>query len=54
MTIRLLMSIVIAFASMGLVACSTEQPVDTKAVLSQAKTFVGSDTCKMCHLEHYD
>jgi len=54
MTVRLLMSIVIAFASLGLAACSTEQPVDIQAVLSQEKAFVGSDTCKMCHLEHYD
>jgi hypothetical protein len=35
-------------------ACGGEQPVDVKAVLSTEKTFVGSDTCKMCHLEHYD
>ncbi len=37
-----------------LAACSGEQPVDVKAVLSTDKIYVGSDTCKMCHLEHYD
>ena len=25
-----------------------------KALKSQPKTYVGSETCKMCHLEHYD
>jgi len=35
-------------------ACGVEKPVDVKAITSQPKTFVGSDTCKMCHLEHYD
>jgi Cytochrome c554 and c-prime len=38
----------------GLTACGGEQPIDIKAVTSQPKTYVGSDTCKMCHLEHYD
>ncbi|MBW1893200.1 MAG: hypothetical protein JRI91_05840 [Deltaproteobacteria bacterium] len=35
-------------------ACGTEPPVDIDAVLANPKNFVGSDTCKMCHLEHYD
>jgi hypothetical protein len=35
-------------------ACGVEPPVDVKAITSQPKGFVGSDTCKMCHLEHYD
>ena len=44
---------------MGLMAlylfgCGGEQPIDVAAVTSQPKAFVGSDTCKMCHLEHYD
>ena len=25
-----------------------------KRILSQEKSYVGSDTCKMCHLEHFD
>ena len=35
-------------------ACSGEHPVDVNAVIAKPKTYVGSDTCKMCHLEHYD
>lgn len=35
-------------------ACQNNQQADTSAVLSQPKTFVGSQTCKACHLEHYD
>jgi len=35
-------------------ACGGEKPIDVAAVTSQPKAFVGSDTCKMCHLEHYD
>ena len=40
--------------AVALVACTAEQPIDIKAATSQPKAFVGSDTCKMCHLEHYD
>jgi len=35
-------------------ACGNDQVVDVAAVTSQPKDYVGSDTCKMCHLEHYD
>lgn len=34
-------------------ACG-ETPIDVKALKSQPKKYVGSDTCKLCHLEHYD
>jgi len=34
--------------------CADEQPVNLEMVLKQPKTFVGSDTCKQCHLEHFD
>ncbi|XPV76719.1 MAG: multiheme c-type cytochrome [Desulfovibrio sp.] len=38
-----------------LCACSGEEvTVDIDAITSQEKQFVGSDTCKTCHLEHYD
>ncbi len=37
-----------------LMACGAEQPIDVAAVTSQPKAYVGADTCKMCHLEHYD
>ena len=45
---------ILAFATLALAACTGEQPIDMKEVLAQPKAFVGSDTCKMCHLEHYD
>jgi hypothetical protein len=37
-----------------LMACRAEPPINIDKVLAQEKTYVGSDTCKMCHLEHYD
>ena len=40
--------------TISIAACGGEQPIDVKALTSQPKGFVGSDTCKMCHLEHYD
>jgi len=39
---------------MLLMACGAEQPIDIDNILAQDKTYVGADTCKMCHLEHYD
>ena len=44
----------LGLALVALAACGVEQAVDVKAITSQPKDFVGSDTCKMCHLEHYD
>ena len=46
--------LVLPLAALVFVACGGEQAVDINAVTSQPKAFVGSDTCKMCHLEHYD
>ena len=40
--------------TVALGGCGREQPIDIEELTSQPKTFVGSDTCKMCHLEHYD
>ena len=48
------MVVVLVLAGLMFGACTTEQPVNMDAVLSQPKSFVGSDTCKQCHLEHYD
>lgn len=48
-----LMGVLIGMAFV-LAACGAEQPVDIKTVLAKDKSFVGSDTCKQCHLEHYD
>ena len=35
-------------------SCGVEKPVDVENVMSKPQAFVGSDTCKMCHLEHFD
>jgi len=45
---------VIGFIVAFLFGCGAESPVAMERILSQEKTYVGSDTCKMCHLEHYD
>ena len=37
-----------------ILACGAEQAVDVKTITANPKAYVGSDTCKMCHLEHYD
>ncbi len=34
--------------------CSNNQAIDVDAIMAKPKVYVGSDTCKMCHLEHYD
>ena len=34
--------------------CGGNIPTDVKEVMAGPKTYVGSDTCKTCHLEHYD
>ena len=46
--------LLLGVVSFMLMACGAEPPIDVAAVTSQPKAFVGSDTCKMCHLEHYD
>jgi hypothetical protein len=46
--------LILCTVAAALFACTAEQPIDIKAATSQPKAFVGSDTCKMCHLEHYD
>lgn len=33
---------------------SGETKVDVKKITAQPKAYVGSETCKSCHLEHYD
>lgn len=38
----------------SLSACGREQVVDMEETMSQPQAFVGSDTCKQCHLEHFD
>jgi predicted CXXCH cytochrome family protein len=50
----ILCSVFFAGALLVFAACSSDPEVDTRTVLSQPKTFVGSHSCKNCHLEHYD
>jgi len=50
----LLIILILGLMALTLAACGGEKPVDIAAVTAQPKSFVGSDTCKMCHLEHYD
>lgn len=42
------------FPVLAIAACSSEQAVNLQAVKSQPKSHVGAETCKTCHLEHYD
>lgn len=52
---RILVASIISIPVIALVtACGVEQPVDVSEVTAKPQTFVGSDTCKSCHLEHYD
>jgi predicted CXXCH cytochrome family protein len=46
--------IVLLCISIWLAGCGREQTVDLQEIKQQPKTFVGSETCKSCHLEHYD
>ena len=44
-----------AFFALLLGGCTnSETAVDVAKITSQPKEFVGSETCKTCHLEHYD
>lgn len=46
--------VLLCMAVLVAAGCGTEQIVDIEAVTNAPKAFVGSDTCKKCHLEHYD
>ncbi len=52
--IVVLTPLLVVFGVFALVGCGSEQAVDVTTVTSQPKAYVGSDTCKMCHLEHFD
>jgi Doubled CXXCH motif (Paired_CXXCH_1)/Cytochrome c554 and c-prime len=47
-------AISVVFLTLVLMACGGEPAVDVKKLMASPKAFVGSDTCKMCHLEHFD
>jgi hypothetical protein len=42
-----------AVMAMGLASCSPEE-ASVKDILSAPKSYIGSEQCKVCHLEHYD
>jgi hypothetical protein len=46
--------LIMCFMALLLTACGSEQVADLKALKTMPKAFVGSETCKMCHLEHFD
>ncbi len=44
-----------ALLAAGLVGCGPGGPeIDIQEILSKPKTYVGSEECRLCHLEHYD
>ena len=45
--------LVVSFVILGS-QLALAQELDAKKLLSEPKTYVGSDICKTCHLEHYD
>ena len=45
---------ILSLGMLMLAACTGEGPFDVDTILSQPKKHVKSDTCKTCHLEHYD
>jgi len=53
-TCPLLLAIMIVLLLFFVLACTEQRVVDVEKVKAQPKQFVGSDTCKQCHLEHFD
>ncbi|SDL06409.1 Cytochrome c554 and c-prime [Maridesulfovibrio ferrireducens] len=52
---RLYKLLIVVVTLMTFGGCTTNEPVvDVAKITSEPKTFVGSETCKTCHLEHYD
>ncbi|MBW1699620.1 MAG: hypothetical protein JRH18_12145 [Deltaproteobacteria bacterium] len=50
--LKLVLSVLIA---VWLAGCATEEPkIDVQQLLAKPKSYVGSEECKFCHLEHYD
>lgn len=53
--IRVFFFVLIALAAAGLASCGRGGPeFDVEEMLAQPKTYVGSESCRVCHLEHYD
>ena len=49
---RVILALVL-FGAIGLGGCGSEK-AEVKEMLSEPKTYIGSEQCKVCHLEHYD
>ncbi len=47
-------AVVLGFFVLAAFGCGGEQAIDVKTLMAQPKSFVGSETCKTCHLEHFD
>jgi len=45
---------VLCVTVLAIASCGGEQVVDVEKIMAKPKDYVGSDTCKQCHLEHYD
>jgi hypothetical protein len=47
-------ALLLGTALLWLAGCGRERTVNIEEVTSRPKQFVGSETCKSCHLEHFD
>ena len=48
-------SVPLFLASLSLVLqAASAQEIDAKKILAEPNTYIGSKTCRTCHLEHYD
>ena len=45
--------LLLVFVVLGLQQ-SAAQEINSKKLLAEPNTYIGSDTCRTCHLEHYD
>ncbi len=51
------MHVLIVLLAVGLAGCGPETGevrIDIEKLLAKPKTYVGSDQCEFCHLEHYN
>ncbi|GAB6051826.1 hypothetical protein JCM17960_06460 [Magnetospira thiophila] len=46
--------IILALGGITLASGVQAQELDAKKLLAQPKTYIGTEVCKTCHLEHYD
>jgi hypothetical protein len=42
-----------ALLAVWLIGCGSDE-VKVETMLASPKTYIGSEQCKVCHLEHYD